>query len=285
MRVVVDGVVRTGRAVDCRALPVDGADLAAAVRAGTDVGPGRSPPDGVAVDCRPPTPLHARVGHVHPGMGLAPRAALAAVARRRRTEAPQDRALAAVERELRALDPPAVDLSGPRERVASLDETAVAELRERVAARRGAVEAGGDDGAVERLRTAAARLADVETDHAAAREALAHARRAARDARDVRERRLELRDRADNLGRAAREHLAGELADEFGAAVLAVGGDPPAGRPADHGDPVTAALAVARLADLRAPVVLAAGRFDAPARAAAALGAPVVLVAPDVEGR
>jgi hypothetical protein len=279
VRVVVDGVVRTGRAVDCRHLPVDGAALAAAVRADSPVGD-RTPPDGVAVDCPPPTAVHGQVGHVHPEMGLSPRAALAAVARVRRREAPQDRALAATERELGSLSPPSADLSGPRERVAGIDEATVAELRERVAARRGAIEAGAaDESAREGLRTAAARLADAETDHAAAREALARARAAARAARDVRERRLELQDRADNLRRAAREHLAGDLADEFDRALATVGHAPQGGRPAAYdGDPVPAALAVARLAPVRAPVVVEADRFGAPARAADLLDAPVALV-------
>jgi hypothetical protein len=276
MRVRVDGVVRAGRAVDCRPLDVDARTLAATIRDES-----RS---GVAVDCPDPSPVHEYVGHVHAGMGLPVRAALAAVARGRGLTAPQDDELAAVEAELASLDPPPVDLAEPRERLAAAAEADVAGLRESVAARRGELAARRSldaeaAPAAERLEAAAAGLAEAETDRVAARQAFEQARGRARDARDARERRLHLQDRAGNLRRAAREHLAGALGDEFATALAAVPGDGSVpGRPSTfEGDPVAAALAVARLADLRAPVVVADGRFETPGAAAATLDAPVVL--------
>ncbi|MEF8774315.1 MAG: hypothetical protein V5A37_06320, partial [Halobacteriales archaeon] len=44
-----------------------------------------------------------------------------------------------------------------------------------------------------------------------------------------------------------------------------------------EGDPVTAALAVARLADYRAPFVVEADRFATPAAATRILDGPVIL--------
>ncbi|MFB6137491.1 MAG: hypothetical protein ABEJ42_04015, partial [Halobacteriaceae archaeon] len=81
--------------------------------------------------------------------------------------------------------------------------------------------------------------------------------------------------------------------DRFREAVAAVGGDPSAVDPdrdavstrtpserdplgADGLDSVTAALAAARLADLAAPVVLAAGRFEDARAARVVLDAPVI---------
>lgn len=276
MRVHADGGVRSGRAVDCRSLDVDPTSLARAIR-------GESSP--ITVACPEPTPVHEYVGVVRAGTSVPLRAALAVVARQRGLSAPQDDDIAAVEADLAALDPPSVDLSAPRERLAEAADADADRLREKVAAHRGAVQArreldADEAPARERLEDAAARLSEVETGRAAAEQAFERARADARRARDVRERCLRLQDRAGNLRRAAREHLAAELRADFVDALDAVPGEGRvSGRPASfEGDTVTAALAVARLADLRAPVVLATERFETPGAAARRLDSPVVLV-------
>lgn len=274
MRVRVDGVVRTGRAVDLAALDVNARAVLAAVRG--DPGP-------VAVDCPAPGPVHEHVGLVVGDRTVRVRTALAAVARLRGHEAPQDGRLADRRADLTALDPPEPSVAAARERLGAVDETELAELREEVAARRGAVQArleldAAVDPAREALSAAVGELAEAQTDRVAAEQTLDGARERAREARDRRRERLRLQDEVANLERAAREHLAGELRDEFATAVDAVPGDGSVpGRPSDFiGADATAALAVARMADPRAPVVLASGRFEAAAAAARCLDAPVV---------
>lgn len=277
MRLRAGGAVRTGRAVECAGLDLDPDAVLAAVRGEAD------PTTAVAVDCPAPGPVHAHVGRVGPATAVRVRSALAAVARQRGLAAPQDDELAAVRAELAAREPPAPDLAAARERLAAVDEDELASLREDVAARRGAVEARLEldadvDPAREALSEAAAALADAQTDRVAAEQTLARARDQARESWEARRERLRLEDRTGNLARAARAHLADELRDEFAAAVEAVPGD---GRVPDEpasfaGDDATAALAVARLADLRAPVVLADGRFPTARAAARCLDAPVV---------
>lgn len=283
VRVRADGAVRTGRALDLTDLDVDGRALVRAVRE-----PAEPEDDGSAgpvVRCPEPTAVHRYVGHVHPGMGLPVRAALAAAARARGERAPQDGEIADLHAELDAIEPPAVELGPARRRLAGLDGPEIARLREEVAARRGALEARAAldapvSPAEAALREAAGRLADRETDRHAARQALQAARERARASRDRRERRLRLEDRLGNRERAAREHLAGALRAEFAAALEAVPGDGRLpGRPASYeGPPDVAALAVARLAPVRAPLVLEVDRFATAADAAARLDAPVVLV-------
>ncbi len=284
--VTVDGWTRQGEAVDLSGTDfagregqsVDGRDVTRAVRS-------EGPVAGIAVECPAPTPVHEHVGHVHPETNVPVRTALAAVARQRGLDAPQDDELASVREQLADLDPPELDLSDVRERVAAVDGDEVQRLREEVAAHRGAAREREEldaarEPAVERLTAAAGRLSDAETDKLAAEEALERARERAREARDVRERRLRLQDRAANLERAASEHLAGRLHEEFAAAVEAVPGE---GRVPDRpasfeGDGATAALAVARVAEMRAPVVLDCGRFDGAEAAARVLDAAVIRV-------
>lgn len=270
MRVAFGDRERSGRAVDLAAA-VDPARVVAAVRTG----------DG-AVECPEPGPAHDHVGLVEPGMTLRRRAALAAAARSRGLEAPQRDELARVREELATLDPPDVALAAARERAAEAGDER-ARLRERVAALRGRVQALRDAGAetataeaeAELAETAAA-LAEVETERAAAEQALERARDRARDARDARERRLRLEDREANLERAARAWLA----DEVRPAVDAVVPDTPGASAEAFADarPVTATLAVARVADLAAPVVLACHRFASASGAADWLDAPVIRV-------
>lgn len=234
--------------------------------------------DDQRVACPPPGPAHDHVGHVHPDAELSLRRALAAAARSRGDVAPQDEELATARERLAELaaDPPP-DLAAARRRVATAgaDED---ELRERVARLGGRLqerrEAGKPTAELEReYRDAARALAEVETERVAAEQALARARRAARAARDARERRLRLQDRLDNLASAAREHLARGRYDEFRAAVERAPGSADPGHGPDEfaGETATAALAVARVASLSAPVVVeglgaaAARAVDGPA--------------------
>lgn len=246
-------------------LEADPARVAAAVR-----GPARP----LGFD---PGPVHRHVGCLTEDTALSRRAALAAAARSRGETAPASEKLRRAREELVAMDPPAVDGAPAREAVSSAAEE-VRRLRERVATLRGRLQArresGPADAAAERFRDAARELSEVETEHAAARERLAAARDRARTARDERERRLRLEDRIGNLERRERAQLAATVRPAVEATVTDVPGADVAGL-ADADD-LTAALAVARVADLSAPVVVACGRFDGVHEAAAWLDAPVV---------
>ena len=273
MRVDRAGVERRGRSVDLRCAGVDAAAAERAVREGT------------WVTCPDPEPVHDRVSPVETGMALSVRAALADAARSRGEVAPQDAALADVRTELAALDPPAVDCAEARRRVAEAGHREAA-LAERVSELRGrlqALEDAGGEAAAADARSereeAVERLAEVRTERIAAEQALSHARERAREARDARARRLRLEDRAKNLRRDARNYLAESVRDAFAAAADAVPGRGAVDEEGGFaGDPVTAALAVVRVADLDAPVVLACDRFDSPSVAADRLDAPVLRV-------
>ncbi|MFC7141011.1 hypothetical protein ACFQMA_14395 [Halosimplex aquaticum] len=274
------------RAVDLRGRGIDPERLVAAIR-------GQAPSSGgesadaeatVAVDCAPPRPVHEHVGWVRPATTIRVRTALAAAARSRGGEAPQDDELAEVREALSDLTVPSPpDVRGPRERLAGTD-AAVDRIHERVAALRGRVQAGREAGRdvsdlEAELADATRELSERETERAAAREALERAERRARESRDARERRRRLEDRRANLERRARAHLVDRICGEYETAMATVPGAPAdaADDPFDV-DGVTAALAVARVAELRAPVVLACGRFETADTAAEWLDAPVVRV-------
>jgi hypothetical protein len=269
MRLECGDAVREGCAVDARDLALSRGEVVAAIREGDASVTVESPDPGLA---------HERVGDVHPEVCVSIRAALAAAARSRGHTAPQDDRIEEIESELAELTVPTASMRAAREDVANradevdrLDER-VAELRGRVRALR---ERDADTADAEAELAAAMRdLSEAETALIAARERHDAATRTARDARDVRERRLELDDRLGNLRRAARESLADGVAGEYRDSVAATPWSTP-DDPFEAGD-VTAALAVARVADLRAPVVLACDRFDGPAAAADWLDAPVL---------
>lgn len=277
MRIEVGDRTFEGRAVDL-AGAADPAAVVAAIR-------GETPAD-VAVECPDPGPVHDHVGHVHGDMTFDSRAALAAAARSRGETAPQREELDAVRAELASLSTPDVDPDGIRRRVA---ETGASEerLRERVATLRGRVraleesgDAGGGDAARGELRDAIRELTEAETERIAAEQLFDRLERERRDVRDVRDRRLELQDRAANLERAAREHLADAMADRFRDAVAALpgGGAPGDGPDGYRDDPVTAALATARIANVDAPLVVEPDRLGGAASAARRLDAAVVSV-------
>lgn len=284
----VAGRTRCGAVVDLRDLSpageggrertdgaaVDGMALAAAVR-------GDQSPYGVV--CPPPGPVHERAGHVHAEMSLSPRTALAAAGRSLGIATPHDAELDEVRAELAAVE--SAQRSGPVASSAAVpasesgdaappQDADVDRLKERVAELRGRIQTLEDadrDAADERtrLRETAARLSELTTERVAAVER----RDRARARRDRRERRMRLQDREANLERSARAHLVDRLRERYVRSVTDL--DPDVEDPFDA-DPVTAALAVLRVAAVRAPVVLAADRFADPAAAAGWLDAPVV---------
>ncbi|WP_225335770.1 DUF7856 family protein [Halomicrobium urmianum] len=259
MIVRIDGRTHCGAVADLRERSVDPDALAAAIR-------GDSLP--YSVKCPAPGPVHDRVGVVRSGTSLAERAALAVAARSRGLAAPQDDERARLRERLASFGSPADALRQ------SPSEGDVTRLRERVAELRGRVQAAEDrdedpGDARQRLREAATRLSELETERAAATEA----RELARERRDRREERMRLEDRLANLDRAARAHLADAVREQYRVALAALA---PASAP-DEVDSVTKALAVLRVARVRAPVVLASDRLE-PAAAADWIGAPVAVV-------
>jgi len=271
VRVVLDGRRFQGPAVDFRETRVAADDALAALD------PERSGPDGLRIDAPEPGPLVETLGPVDGSRG-ADRGVLAAVARSRGHDAPQDDAIAEVRDRLAAVDPPTVDRRAMRRRLA--ETTAETDrLRERVAELRGRLqerrERGGDTATLAAdLDEATDRLVDAETERVAARQRLDRAREAAREARDLRERRLELEDRLANRRREARAALADRALAGFVATLATV----PAAADGLPSDPVAAELAAYRHGRPTAPVVLAADCFADAASAAAWLDAPVLRV-------
>lgn len=260
----VDGTRRRGPAVDARDLPVRPRDLHAAVR----------DPDDDRLTCPAPGPVHEHVGIVHPESTRPSRTALAAAARSRGATTPFDEQVADLRAELADVDPPSVDVPAAVRAVADAASD-VESLRDRVARLGGIVAARQDADAIAAaqadLRTAAADLAEAETAHHAARQELARERDRQRAANDARERRLRCRDRLENRQRDARRHLAERESPRLVHALDALPDWPNADDGARH------ALAAARIAAVRAPVVLVDGPFRTPAQARACLDAPVVL--------
>ncbi|WP_435334573.1 hypothetical protein [Haloarchaeobius sp. TZWWS8] len=299
MRIRGEEWERSGLAVDLRDHGLTPERVLAAVRSEpverpsdegeSTVVDGQSDERGLTVECGTPGPVHEFVGLVRHGMQFSRRSALAAAARSRGMEPPQAKALAAVESEIAAASPPTVDCREARRQVATVGVTE-AELRERVASLQGAIrtrrELGAETDDVERtLRETVQQLTDVETDRVAAEQTLSRARVAALDSWDARQRLLQLQDRRDNLQRKADAWLARRMHDEFETALAAVPGNGDAANDrVDAGtasvpeDPVTAALAIVRVAAVRAPVVLACERFESAEAAASTLAAPVITV-------
>lgn len=229
---------------------------------------------GIELDCPAPGPLHRFVGRLDGRPIRSRRRLLALTARSRGATAPQDDAIRDLRERLADCSPPALDLSALRQRVAEVGQRE-SDLRERTATLRGALSARREvdasaDAVAEELADVTAELAEVETDRIAAEQALADAERRARAARDSRERRLELQDALANRRREARAHLAESVADLVADAERAVPGPPD--------DPTTTRLAVIRVAEIEAPIVLAVDRFDDAATASQTLGVPVIRV-------
>ncbi|MFC7081752.1 hypothetical protein [Halorussus caseinilyticus] len=278
MRVRVGEATRTGRAIDLRGVDFEGVGVdASAVADAIRAGPGES--SAVVIDCPDPGPAHAHVGVIRAEMDVSLRVALAAAARSRGHTAPQAEELAAVRDRLDALDVPEIDLRRARRRVAEASDVAD-ELRERVATLQGRVQAlrgtpaGEDlDAAESDLEDATRRLSEVETERIAAEQALSRARDRARANRARRRERLRLADRESNLRRRVRETLADEVREAFEGARSRA----PSNAVRES---VRTALAVARVAELDAPVVLVSGVdcFESAEAAARWLDTPVISV-------
>jgi hypothetical protein len=286
VRVASEEWSRAGVAVDCRDRDVSVDAVAAAVQASGVV----STTTGCEVRVCAPRPgvVHEHVGAIGPGTTVALRSALAAAERTRSGTVDGVEALAAAREALATIEVPDVDVAGARERVAAAREAAEA-VQVDVAAARGAVRAREEldadvDAGRDRLRAAVATVSERKTELVAAEQALARARARAREARDARSRRLALEDRVGRLERDVRANRVRAAWPAFRAAVAAVpGGDETAvgSNPGSFaGGDATAALAVARVADVSAPVVVGTDRFDAPADARRVLDAPVVLASP-----
>ena len=272
-----------GRAVDLPA-DLDPERLARAVRSG-EVPAGDDGRPRLAVHCRRPAPVHDRVGCITPDTGIRIRTALAAAGRARGLGTPHDPAIRRLEARHERLVPPGEATPDLAETRAALAEASAATDRhqERVAAARGRLQARREadlpaDPAAEDLEAAAGELAAAETAAVAARQALDRDRDRARAHRERLAERFRVADALANRRRAARAALVERLAGAYAAAVRAAPGPDPEDPFA--ADPVTAALAVARVARGTAPVVLAVDRFPDAGAAAAWLGTPVCRVGP-----
>jgi hypothetical protein len=282
--VVVDGDRYEGPAVDLRETTAGADALRRVVCGGLP-----APPAAPRVVAPAPGPVHSFVAHLSSASPFDRRRALAAVARARGHDAPQADELADRRAELAALSPPEpADLTAARRRVAEAGAE-TDRLRERVATLRGRLNAlreRGDDAAAVQadLTEAAARLSEVATERVAARQRLDLLEAEAREARDARAERMRLADRVANLDRAVRRSLAAAVYDAF---ADAVGSLPPSlaaeagAEPGEFEGPGTAAaVATARVAPLRAPVVVdaeVAAAFGGPVATSDFLDAPVLV--------
>jgi hypothetical protein len=240
------------------------------------------------VECAGPGPPHEYVEWIRPGMDLRTRTALAAVARSRGLSAPQDEKRERVLERLSQLPAATVETDAEmetettlRRRLAMMSEE-IDRRRERVARLHGQVQALRENRetaveAIDALEDAVRELSECETEHAAAEQALKRARERQRRLHDVRDERLRLEDRAANLAREARRYLVRELKAEFETTVEMVPGTTTArtGMGFDT-DPVTAALAIARLGVIEAPIVLECNRFSSAGAAADWLDVPII---------
>lgn len=272
----IGDTVRHGEVIDLPAT-VSPAALRDAIREGNS--------EHVTVDCATPQPVHEHVGYIHTEMGIRTRTALARAGRSRALTTEYDDEIATLDVEIAALDAELAEQESQpaaeyREQIAESSRKTT-ELREAVEAARGRLQACRDhgldtDAAMADLEAAITELSERETATAAAAEQLDHARETNRTRRDRREKRLRLEDRRANLKRDARASLVDQLREEFTAAVDAV----PGASPDDPFDapPVLTALAVARIADLDAPVVLDCDRFDSPAAAGDWLDTPILYI-------
>ena len=199
---------------------------------------------------------HVRV--IAPGLSLCRRAALLAAARSLDIETSVDPMIEDVRSELRSLSEPVPSCADARRRVAET-ESVLQARRERVATVRGRMQEAPDGAFEDEYRTAIRELSEAETEHTAAKESLADARERARNARNVRDRKIRLEDRLDNLRRTARRELISAVKPRVSAAASELP-DCDADSYADT-DSVSAALALVRIGHTERPIVLACRRF------------------------
>lgn len=275
MKLRVNGQTYRGEAVDLRAVDdVSAAELVEAIRAA----------DATTVRCPTPSPIHEHVGLVSETRALSVRGALASVARTRGHSAPQDEEIAWIRDALADWEPETetADLERCRKQLTTAGSEEEG-LSERMSELRGQIKLlrrrnEPTDEVLAELREIGKQLSSASTERLAAEQALERERKRARELRDTREQRLEQQDRVANLERQARSHLASKLYDEFRAAVRAVpGAARPGSDPSEYdGDSATAALAIAKLATLSAPIVLDCDRFPSADAAQQRLQTPVI---------
>jgi hypothetical protein len=213
---------------------------------------------------------HVRV--IAPGMSFDRREALIGTGRSLDIETSVDPTLEDLRSKLRTLSEPVPSRADARRRVAET-ESVLQARRERVATLRGRMQETTDSAFETEYRTAIRELSEAETEHTAAREALADARERARTARDRRDRRLHFEDRLDNLRRSARRELVSAVKPKVNDAISEL----PWGTADSFVDaePVSAALALVRVGRIERPVVLAIRRFPDRDRAERWLRVPV----------
>ena len=273
MKVWLDGTNYEGRVVDLRARAIDERVLAAAAHSSVDATTSRS----LMISCQPPTAVYGYAGHVHEGMGLRCRTALAAAARSRGMTTEYDGDISRLREKLDEFGIPEPTMPSVPDPVPA---ATVSELEATVAARRGRIEAhetltGESPRELrERRESAVAGVTERATERRAAEQTRERRRIAARQYRQRLDDRRAVADRLANTERRARAALVEQARDRFAAALDALPGPTPSD-PFD-GDPVAAALAVLRVARTDTPVVLTADRFASPAAAADYLDAPVI---------
>lgn len=216
--------------------------------------------------------LYRHVGVITPGMTLDRRAALLATARSLEVTTSVDGAIRETEAELRSLSEPVPPRADLRRRVAETEADLEAK-RERVATIRGRLRETDDEEIEADYEEAIRSLSEAETEHAAAKEALEAVRNRARTARDVRDRRLRLEDRLENLERTAREERISAVSPAVEAALSELPTRDPDSF--DAADPVSAALSLARVGRIEVPITLACRRFSDRDSAERWLEAPV----------
>ncbi|WP_080506102.1 hypothetical protein [Halorubrum sp. BV1] len=208
------------------------------------------------------SPPEAVLGQIPTGTTL--HRELAAAARSRGRTASIRTELIGLRERLASTAAPAVDLDSARRRVADAGGEEE-RLKEQIAALRGDVRArrSVDADATEtlaELESTAAALARAQTDRIAAEQALDSARGRAERVRDVRERRLKLRDQVENRRRDARRELARTVYPAFRGALSVVPGvvpDDAGTRPSTYDGPrLAASLAAVRIAELDGPVAV-----------------------------
>lgn len=217
--------------------------------------------------------LYDHVAVIAPGMSLERRAALVATARSRGESTSVDQELRKARQRLEAIETSVPRLDNARRRVAKA-EAGLEAKRERVATLRGRMQTTDDGAVAAEYREAVRELSEAETAYIAAKEALDDARREARHVRDERERRLRLQDRIGNLERTARKELIAAVRPAVTTAVPAVPGSD--AERFEEADPVTAALALVRVGNVRVPITLACRRFSDARQAEEWLETPVL---------
>ena len=231
----------------------------------------------VRVENPQPAPVYEHIGCVRAEMGLRVRSALAKAGRSRGLTTPVDEELYSVRERLASLSPDAAEMTQYRRELAAT-EADVALLHEQVAQARGRLKTRRENDrptgrAEQTLFELIRKLSERATAGAAARQNLTEARERAREQRTRRDQRVRLEDRAGNLRRRAHRHLVDRLRSEYVTAIAELTDAAPFDAP-----PPVAALAVARVASLSAPVVLAYDQFSTADAAYRWLGAPLIRI-------